>query len=110
MTAQSASLPVVDQNRHVRQSSLRDIPVWSGVQDSQAFPELGVHARRDRVRLFERYRNALADVPGTRMVAEPTGCRGNYWLQTLLLDEEIQDRETRTSADCRRRTHDSANL
>ena len=38
-------------------------------------------------RLFERYRAAFAEVPHSRIVAEPEGCRSNYWLQTLLLDE-----------------------
>ena len=38
-------------------------------------------------RLFERYRAAFSAVPQTRIVAEPEGCRSNYWLQTLLLDE-----------------------
>jgi len=37
-------------------------------------------------RLHERYTAAFADVPGVRLVAEPAGCRSNYWLQTLLLD------------------------
>lgn len=36
-------------------------------------------------RLFARYENAFALVPNTRIVAEPPGCRSNYWLQTLLL-------------------------
>jgi perosamine synthetase len=40
-------------------------------------------------RLFERYRAQLAGVPHVRLVAEPPGCRSNYWLQTLLLDEEV---------------------
>lgn len=38
-------------------------------------------------RIFERYRAAFAAVLGARIVAEPEGCRSNYWLQTLLLDE-----------------------
>ena len=38
-------------------------------------------------RLFERYPAAFADTAGVRLVAEPAGCRSNYWLQTLLLDE-----------------------
>jgi aminotransferase in exopolysaccharide biosynthesis len=37
--------------------------------------------------LFERYQAAFANVPDVRLVAEPEGCRSNYWLQTLLLDE-----------------------
>ncbi len=38
-------------------------------------------------RLFERYQAAFAGVPQSRIVSEPKGCRSNYWLQTLLLDE-----------------------
>jgi perosamine synthetase len=41
---------------------------------------------RDKRRLFEKYHAAFASVPGLRLVAEPAGCRSNYWLQTLLLD------------------------
>lgn len=42
-------------------------------------------------RIFECYRAAFAFVPQTRLVAEPEGCRSNYWLQTLLLDESVAD-------------------
>jgi len=38
-------------------------------------------------RIFERYRVAFAGVLQARIFAEPEGCRSNYWLQTLLLDE-----------------------
>ena len=38
-------------------------------------------------RLFHRYRAAFAGVPFARIVEEPDGCRSNYWLQALLLDE-----------------------
>lgn len=37
--------------------------------------------------LFERYDSAFADVPNMHLVTERDGCRSNYWLQTLLLDE-----------------------
>lgn len=39
--------------------------------------------------LFERYQSAFAKVPGVSVQAEPAGCRSNYWLQTLLLDESV---------------------
>ncbi len=38
-------------------------------------------------RLFDEYAAAFARVIGARLIAEPPGCRSNYWLQTLLLDE-----------------------
>jgi perosamine synthetase len=37
--------------------------------------------------LFTRYRDAFATVRGASIVVEPIGCRSNYWLQTLLLEE-----------------------
>jgi aminotransferase in exopolysaccharide biosynthesis len=40
-------------------------------------------------RLHQRYAAAFAAVPGVRLLAEPSGCRSNYWLQTLLLDREL---------------------
>lgn len=46
---------------------------------------------RDKRRLFERYQLAFANIQGVRLVAEPAGCRSNYWLQTLLLDESYAD-------------------
>lgn len=41
--------------------------------------------------LFERYRAAFTMVPQTTIQAEPPGCRSNYWLQTLLLDDAVAD-------------------
>ena len=37
--------------------------------------------------LHERYRAAFAGIPQARILSEPEGCRSNYWLQTLLLEE-----------------------
>lgn len=37
--------------------------------------------------LYARYRAAFEGIPAVKLVAEPAGCRSNYWLQTLLLDE-----------------------
>ncbi len=39
-------------------------------------------------KLFEAYTAAFADVPQARIVSEPAGCRSNYWLQAMLLDED----------------------
>jgi perosamine synthetase len=41
--------------------------------------------------IFDRYQKAFAGVGQAHMVAEPAGCRSNYWLQTLLLDEAAQE-------------------
>ena len=40
-------------------------------------------------RLFNLYAAAFAGVPHVRLVAEPEGCRSNYWLQTLPLDVAV---------------------
>src|SRR6185312_3332373 len=42
-------------------------------------------------KLAERYRRALAGVPGASFVAEPPFARSNYWLNALLLDEQHAD-------------------
>jgi perosamine synthetase len=38
-------------------------------------------------KLFDRYQSAFADVQGVELFMEPGKCQSNYWLQTLLLDE-----------------------
>lgn len=38
--------------------------------------------------LFQRYQAAFASVTGVNLMAEPEQCQSNYWLQTLLLDDE----------------------
>ena len=45
-------------------------------------------AKRD---LFGRYQNAFADVKGLKLFTEPDNCQSNYWLQTLLLNENQSD-------------------
>jgi len=40
-------------------------------------------------RLYERYRSAFEGIASVRVVAEPSGCNSNYWLQAILLDESI---------------------
>tara|TARA_B100000795_G_scaffold157821_1_gene118515 strand:- start:5263 stop:6429 length:1167 start_codon:yes stop_codon:yes gene_type:complete len=44
--------------------------------------------------LFEKYKRAFEDVKGVSLVTEPAQCRSNFWLQTLLLDEDYsQERD-----------------
>ena len=45
-------------------------------------------AKRD---LFSRYQNAFVDIKGVELFNEPDNCQSNYWLQTLLLDEDQSD-------------------
>lgn len=39
--------------------------------------------------LFERYRTAFRSIAGVTVVAEPSQCRSNYWLQTLRLSPAL---------------------
>jgi len=44
--------------------------------------------------LFEKYKRAFEDVKGVSLITEPAQCRSNFWLQTLLLDEDYsQERD-----------------
>jgi perosamine synthetase len=45
----------------------------------------------DKRHLFDCYKSAFANVEGVSLVTEPIGCRSNYWLQTLLIDESFAD-------------------
>ena len=54
-----------------------------GCAQLEQMPRL-VEAKR---RLFARYRSAFTGIAGVRLFEEPSGCRSNYWLQTLLVDE-----------------------
>ena len=40
-------------------------------------------------RLFDRYKSAFADIDGTQIFEQPKNCQSNYWLQTLLLREDL---------------------
>lgn len=39
--------------------------------------------------LFEKYKNAFAGVDGVRLLEQPAECRSNFWLQTLLLHQNV---------------------
>ncbi len=59
-----------------------------GCAQIEQLPELLASKRR----LFAAYKQAFSSIEGVRVVAEPSGCRSNYWLQTLLLDETSADK------------------
>lgn len=44
---------------------------------------------QDKRQLFQAYQEAFSKVDGVRLFSEPTGCKSNYWLQTILLDERF---------------------
>ena len=64
---------------------LPNINAALGCAQLEQLPDL-VAAKR---RLFQRYRAAFADVNNVTVFEEPAGCRSNYWLQVLLLDESV---------------------
>jgi perosamine synthetase len=64
---------------------LPNINAALGCAQLEQLPELLAAKRR----LFARYTAAFADVSHVRIVHEPDGCQSNYWLQTLLLDEDV---------------------
>lgn len=47
----------------------------------------------EKRRLFDVYQSSFCDISGVRLMAEPAGCRSNYWLQALLLDESLADQK-----------------
>lgn len=52
-------------------------------------------AKRD---LAAHYRQAFTAIPGIRFFSEPANSQSNYWLNTLLLDEEYADERDRLLA------------
>lgn len=42
--------------------------------------------------LFDRYKSAFADVEGAQLFEQPENCQSNYWLQTLLLREDLSEK------------------
>ena len=84
----TAKLPHPWEFRHDRVAynyRLPNLNAALGCAQLEQLPELLAAKRR----LHERYAAAFAGVPGVRLMAEPTGCRSNYWLQTLILDPEL---------------------
>lgn len=58
-----------------------------GCAQLEQLPEI-LEAKRT---LFQRYSEAFHKVEAVRLMAEPKGCRSNYWLQTLLLDDSVAE-------------------
>ena len=65
-----------------------------GCAQLEQLPDLLAAKRR----LFKSYSEAFSGVPNLRIVAEPVGCRSNYWLHAILLDESAAHDQDRTLA------------
>jgi len=51
-----------------------------------------INAQRN---LYRKYENVFANLLGVTLFSEPESCRSNYWLQTLLLDEnQVENRDS----------------
>jgi len=48
------------------------------------------HFLLNKRNLFDRYKEKFSTIPYVELVHEPTGCRSNYWLQTIKLDVSIK--------------------
>jgi perosamine synthetase len=42
-------------------------------------------------RLYHRYCEVFTGIDSVKLMAEPPGCKSNYWLQTLILDQAVAD-------------------
>ena len=58
-----------------------------GCAQLEQLPEFLASKRR----LFERYQESLADIDEVRLMREPSDCQSNYWLQTLILSENVAE-------------------
>jgi perosamine synthetase len=56
-----------------------------GCAQLEQLPQLLAAKRR----LHQRYAASFAALSAVRLVAEPAGCRSNYWLETLLLEPAL---------------------
>ena len=41
--------------------------------------------------LFQQYQEAFAKIPNIQIITEPNDSHSNFWLQTLLLNESIEN-------------------
>lgn len=64
---------------------LPDLNAALGLAQLEQLPEMLAAKRR----IAKRYQAAFARVPHASVVVEPEGCRSNYWLQAVLLDESV---------------------
>jgi len=62
---------------------LPNINAALGCAQLEQLPDL-LDAKR---RIHEKYVSAFSPIPQVRVITEPQGCRSNYWLQTLALEE-----------------------
>ena len=86
----TAKLPLAWEFRHDEVGFNYRMPNLNAALGCAQLEELShkIKAKRD---LFTRYLEALRDVQGVALFREPKNCYSNYWLQTLVLDEDKSD-------------------
>ena len=40
--------------------------------------------------LYDKYTRAFDNIKGVKLIKEPLNCKSNYWLQTLILEDNIK--------------------
>jgi perosamine synthetase len=96
---------LADRAKHLTTTAKRPHP-WEYMHDEVGYnfrmPNLNAalgcaqleqlpHFLAAKRKLTGRYLQAFAKLPQLQLLTEPTGCESNYWLQTLILDQEVAD-------------------
>jgi perosamine synthetase len=81
----TAKVPHVWEYRHDRVAYNYRMPNLNAALGCAQLEQLHELLAAQR-RLYEQYRTVFARVAGVRLMAEPEGCRSNYWLQALILE------------------------
>lgn len=83
----TAKLPHAWEFRHDEIGYNYRLPNLNAALGCAQLEQLPVKLSAKRV-LFSRYQIAFEQVVGVKLMSEPVQCQSNYWLQTLLLDDE----------------------
>jgi perosamine synthetase len=86
----TAKLPHVWEYRHDEIGYNFRLPNINAALGCAQLERISVKINAKR-RLFEAYKKAFSDIKGVTLMVEPEGCKSNYWLQTLILDENFKD-------------------
>jgi len=86
----TAKLPHAWEYRHDEIAYNYRMPNINAALGCAQLEQLPVFLEAKR-RLFEMYRKTFTNIHGVHLIGEPEGCRSNYWLQTLMLDEKHAD-------------------
>ena len=83
----TAKLPHAWEYRHDKIGYNYRLPNLNAALGCAQLEQLPVMLAAKR-ELFTRYQTAFAAVQGVKLLAEPAQCQSNYWLQSMLLDDD----------------------